>query len=391
MATLTAGLIGCGGFAHTQHLPNCEANPDITIKWACDINEEQAKKAQREYSIPCTTTSPEEVFNDAEVDVVILATWHAAHLPLIRAAAAKGKHILCEKPMSLAIDEGLEIVRIVQRHGVKLCVDHNRRCAPAIRALKRDYEAFRAVPTHQPWRWHGKPRPKFRDEVNPVMLVRVQDESSSHTNMAHKDPVHGGGAIIGESTHWYDLIAWMFPDDEPVSVMAWGARAFNHGVVIEFRSGALGELLFHTGGTFDYPKELYEITWNGGLFRSEFFVENNVYGVPQAGRTLFPLQRDPMPETGAEGGIAGYMAKVEVAQADPDRYMERFPSITADKGHVGLLNEFVAALLNDTPTPCDEVDGFRAVYIANLAIESLRLHKPMPVEMCFWHPRLAAM
>ena len=57
---------------------------------------------------------------------------------------------------------------------------------------------------------------------------------------------------------------------------------------------------FSCSGTFDFPKELYEVTHNAALFRSLFFVENNYYGMPQNAPYPAAEQRDFEPDTPIE-------------------------------------------------------------------------------------------
>lgn len=380
MPVLKVGLIGCGAFARAQHFPNCQKNQNIEILWVCDIDLEKAKRVQKDFAIANATDKPDEIFKDKMVDMVILATSHHAHLELIEKAAVAGKHVMCEKPMALNIDDALEIVRIVQKYKIKFCIDHNRRCAPSMKDLKKSFMEFKRAPKHHAWRFYEMEREQFRDERNPVFLVRVQDESSSH-RVIHKDPVYGGGAIIGESTHWYDLISWFFENDEPLNVLAWGSCIFNHGVTIEFRSGAMGTLLFNTGGTFDYPKELYEITWNGALFRNECFVENQIYGVPGMGNKYYAMQHDGLKDKINTDGIKGFLQKLDFIHQHQDSKIE----LVFDKGHENILADFIDSIIYDRKSPCDVIDGFRAVYIATLAIESIKYGTKLPVEMRFWH------
>ena len=55
----------------------------------------------------------------------------------------------------------------------------------------------------------------------------------------------------------------------PVEIQAWGSTRFSHGVHITFSGGDTATILFHCGGTFDYPKEVYEVTCQGALFRND--------------------------------------------------------------------------------------------------------------------------
>ncbi len=92
------------------------------------------------------------VIRDPEVDFIKVATSHEAHLPIIEAATRAGKHIFCEKPMAMNDVEGYKIIDLVQKSGVKFCVDLNRRMAPALQALRTRFLKQMAKPEHNPWR-----------------------------------------------------------------------------------------------------------------------------------------------------------------------------------------------------------------------------------------------
>ncbi|MDD5599912.1 MAG: Gfo/Idh/MocA family oxidoreductase, partial [Victivallaceae bacterium] len=99
---LTVGQIGCGGFAVQEHGPNTKRNPHVgRLKWACDISEKNAKAYASRFGAEKTTSSFEDVTTDPEVDIILIATSHEAHVPIIQSAAAHGKHIFCEKPMAM--------------------------------------------------------------------------------------------------------------------------------------------------------------------------------------------------------------------------------------------------------------------------------------------------
>ena len=80
---------------------------------------------------------------------------------------------------------------------------------------------------------------------------------------------------------------------------------------------------FSCSGTFDFPKELYEVTDNAALFRSLHFVENDYYGMPENEPEYFGLQSDPYPEIGQ--GIEAYQAKYrkQVAGSSNAKQLEK--------------------------------------------------------------------
>lgn len=382
---LTVAQIGCGAFAAGQDLPNFKRNPHTRVKWCCDVSLDHAKSLAKEFGVPQTTTDFMEVINDPEVDLIKISTSHEVHLPIITAAAARGKHIFCEKPMAMEEEEALKIIGAVRRNNVKLCVDLNRRMSPSMQKLKQRWLDHCRNPKHQPWRYTETKRELFPEEHQTQFLARVQDESYSY-RLVHLDPLKGGGLIIGETVHWLDLACWFFAPDYPVEIQAFGSCRFSHVVNLRFSSGNTATIIDNCGGTFDYPKELYEITSQAALFRNLFFVENEYYGIPGLDSEFFPLQNDSFPAVGKCGGFKGYMEKYCHRVKNLKNAKKGHGSLSVNKGHQNMLDGFVSAILEDKPSPCNEMDGYISTLLAKLAIRSIELRQSLPVPIDKIHP-----
>ncbi len=381
MKTLTAAQIGCGKFAWSQDFPNMKKHPDVQIKWACDVRRENAEKAAAEFGVPKVTDDFMEAVSDPEVDFIKIATTHEVHLPIIQAAARAGKHIFCEKPMAMFDEEAYRIIREVRRGGVKLCVDLNRRMAPSMTALRKKWLSHKANPKHNPWQYVEKARDPLPEENLPHLLIRIQDESASY-GLGHLNPLTGGGEIIGESVHWLDLACWFFAPALPCEITAWGSSRLSHGIHLKFTDGASMTLDFTCSGTFDYPKELYELTDNAALFRNLFFVENNYYGMPDNAPEVFPMQAysGGVREEGFEAYLRKYRERVSASSGN-SKTLEKVDPFTVDKGHYAMLDAFVQSIRNNTPSPCDEIAGFRSTYLAQRAIESIGFRQTLPIPV----------
>ncbi len=379
-----AGQIGCGAFAMQTLGPNLVRNPHVAkVKWACDISDEKARAFAAKFGAERKTTSFEDVTSDPEVDIVCIATSHEVHVPIIESAAKHGKHIFCEKPMAMNELQAYRIIRAARSGGVKLCVDYMRRMAPAVVALKREWLRHKANPKHQPWQYVERPREKFIEEKLTDFFIRVQDESSSY-RLVHLDPFTGGGLIIGEAVHWLDLACWLFDDDRPIEIQAWGSPRMRYGIHLAFQSGNAATIIETPNGTFDYPKEMYEIACDGSLFRMEFFVENQYYGRPGIEKEVFALQKDPFPDIGKQGGLSGYLEKYKARVQNLSNSKRVFSSLLADHGYEAMLDGFIDAIINNTQTPCDELAGYRATLLGEMAIKSSELNKPLPIPMDKW-------
>ena len=378
---LVVAQIGCGAFARAQHLPNVTEHKELILKYCCDVDMASAEDAAKIYGAEKAVGSYEQIMNDSEVDLLMVATPHDQHLPIVKAASLCGKHVFCEKPMAMNIAECQEIIRYVKRGNIKLCVDLNRRMAPSMHALREKVIAQRAEPVHSPWRYVEVNRELFPEEKRANLLMRVQDESSSY-RMIHLDPAYGGGLIIGESVHWLDLACWFFAPQVPVEINAWGSSRLSHGINLTFSNGDTATLCLDVCGTFDYPKEMYEVTAGAALFRHLFFVENNYYGMGGMQRETFPLQSDGFAEQVSGEGFDAFMEKCRLRNMNAGENMkESYTALTVDKGHRRMLAEFVKAIQQDLPSPCDEYAGLQSTLLAKLAIKSIKLKRALPVPI----------
>jgi predicted dehydrogenase len=81
-------------------------------------------------------TSYQDVLDDPAIDAVILATPHTKHREQVEAAAARGKHVFCEKPFALTLEDAKAAIAACRRAKVGLGVGHNRRMWPSVAAIR---------------------------------------------------------------------------------------------------------------------------------------------------------------------------------------------------------------------------------------------------------------
>ena len=385
---LVGAQIGCGAFAREQHLPNMASMGDICIKYCCDPVERQATTAMQTFGAEQAVADYREAIADPEVDFLTIATPHDQHLPVIQAAAAQGKHVFCEKPMAMTLPEAHDIIRLVKHSGIKFCVDLNRRMAPSMKALRERVQRQQASPQHNPWRYIENEREELPEEKTTHLLIRIQDESSSY-RMIHLDPAHGGGQILGESVHWLDLACWFFAPARPVEVTAWGGVRMNHGINLKFDNGDSATLDFSSCGTFDFPKELYEVTSRAALFRNLFFVENRYYGMPGQENETFPLQHDDLKSEIPGEGFDAFLAKSQARARQAGENLRNVSQrLVVDKGHLNMMRGFFEAIRTNGKTPCDEYCGMQSMLLALLAIQSIKTRSTLPILVEDWQPSI---
>ncbi|MCD6334010.1 MAG: Gfo/Idh/MocA family oxidoreductase [Candidatus Latescibacteria bacterium] len=117
------GQIGVGSWGRNL-LRNFAGLRDSRVVAACDANPEVLKGIGRDYPAIRTTTAPEEVIADPEVDAVVIATLPVTHYVLAAQALEAGKDVFVEKPMVLDVGDGERLVRLAEERERILMVGH---------------------------------------------------------------------------------------------------------------------------------------------------------------------------------------------------------------------------------------------------------------------------
>ena len=138
MKKIKVGIVGCGKFAEAEHLPNVARSDKVEL-WHASSRSEKGREIAQRFGSRKITADYHDVLNDSEVDMVILSVPHEMHMFYIRETLKAGKHLLCEKPMTMTMDEAYDVIRLVKEKKIKLCVDYNRRCSPAMIDMKQAY------------------------------------------------------------------------------------------------------------------------------------------------------------------------------------------------------------------------------------------------------------
>ena len=129
-AMIRVGVIGCGKIAQVRHIPEYEANPDAKIVALYDVNVQRARELAEAHGCRAYETL-EELLADPDIDAVSVCTSNATHAQSTIDALKSGKHVLCEKPMAITIEECEEMVEAARAAGKKLMIDQNQRFARA--------------------------------------------------------------------------------------------------------------------------------------------------------------------------------------------------------------------------------------------------------------------
>jgi len=132
---ITLAVIGGGGWGK-NHVRNFHQIDSCRLKTVCDLDEAILARHEAACDGLETTTRAEDVFADADVDAVVLATDAPSHYRLATAAIDAGKHVLVEKPMTLDPAEAADLVAKAEAAGRVLMVGHLLEYHPCVLFLK---------------------------------------------------------------------------------------------------------------------------------------------------------------------------------------------------------------------------------------------------------------
>ena len=198
MSKVKIGIIGTGSISNC-HLEAYKNNPNVEIYALCDINEERVKAMGATYGVSRIFTDKDEMLKLKELDAVSVCVWNSEHAPCTIAALEAGKHVLCEKPMSVTSEEARLMQEAAERSGKILMIGFVRRFGNDMKVLK-DFidngdlgEIYYAKATYL--RRNGNPGGWFGDKSR-----------------------SGGGPLIDLGVHIIDFVRYALGNPKPVSV-----------------------------------------------------------------------------------------------------------------------------------------------------------------------------
>lgn len=132
------GIIGYGGIGSLHHKKWLKTLPQFKLCGVWDIKPERLEIAEQEGIH--AYKSEADLLADKEIELVIIATPNDVHLPIAINAMNAGKHVVCEKPVAMSLDELKEMIACSRKNKVIFTVDQNRRWDKDFRMVKTAIE-----------------------------------------------------------------------------------------------------------------------------------------------------------------------------------------------------------------------------------------------------------
>ena len=254
-ARIGLGVLGCGrmGSAHARIIAGLV--PEAWLAALGDVAVESAERLAPEVGNPHVHDSAEALAADPDVQAVLVAVSSSRHLDAVRAIAAAGRDILCEKPLALTLPETDAAIAVADAAGVRLQVAFMRR--------------------HDPDHVRAKARLASGDLGRPFQFQSLQLDMEPPP-LAFCDPTVSGGIWVDMGIHEFDLARWLM-DDEVDEVMAYGSTLshpelasvgdVDSGVaILRFRGGATGTVRLARDTTYGEDVRTEVTATNGSVW-----------------------------------------------------------------------------------------------------------------------------
>ena len=316
------GVIGAGSFAKSVLLPELKRLPNVVLHTLATQRGATADHSKNTFGFLNATADSDSLFEDININAVLIATRHDSHAALTAQALKAGKSVLVEKPLALDLESLNQVIDA--RNGSDEAffqVGFNRRFAPMAIKLKQN----------------------FADLIGPkVMNFRINAGAIPGDHWVQSSD-EGGGRVLGEMCHFIDFARFL-GGSSITSVHAQAAGGEGNlcddvCVSLQFSDGSLATLLYTAQGDMGAGKERYEIF------------------------------------SGGRNGLIKDFKRLEISGAGQSVSEKSAP----DKGFRASLTGFTNAVANNAELGIDEFELIESSTATIAALESLRQGKSISI------------
>jgi predicted dehydrogenase len=266
--TLRVGILGCGPIAQAAHFEAANKARNVRLHAICDVAPDLLARMAATHAPDRTFTDYDAMLADPDLDAVVVATSDAFHVPACLAALAAGKHVLCEKPLGVAVEEVEELAKAVRGSGKVLQVGHMKRFDAGIQSAREFVQGeMGEMLALKAWYCDSTHRYANTDAVQPLMVRSNAARRPEIDPKADLRRYH----MLAHGCHLLDTARFLA--GEVVEVEArllerFGARCWF--VDVAFASGALGHLDLTVAVRMDWHEGFQVYGENGSVLGRTF-------------------------------------------------------------------------------------------------------------------------
>ncbi|MDE0553656.1 MAG: inositol 2-dehydrogenase [Candidatus Poribacteria bacterium] len=328
---IRVGVIGTGriGKLHIEHLAQGIRAAELVA--LCSLDRLSMDSLAKQFNVPQTIDDYTELLADPQIDAVLITSATNTHVEISQAAAKAGKHIFCEKPIALDLEEIDETLAIVEEAGVKFQVGFQRRFDASFMRVREAVASGEIGEPHILRITSRDPAPP------PIEYIKVS-----------------GGIFLDMTIHDFDMARYLI-GDEVVEIYATG------GVRVDPQIGEAG----------DIDTAVIIGRFQNGVIATIDNSREAVYGYDQRveifGSKGMVTVANPLTDTVALSGSEGTHTALP-----PYFFVERYKA-----AYLSELQAFFRCIQEGTPPPVTGRDGRAPVVMGLAALKSLCEHRPV--------------
>ena len=334
-ARIGIGLIGCGSIALESHIPAINQNTSASLLAATDVDPSRARAARDKAGSIQVYEDYKHLLKNLDIDAVDICTPTKYHCEITVAAANSGKHVLCEKPIALTLEEADRMITACAENDVKLMIAHSRRFIPRYSTVKRIIKEGKI----------GKP----------ISALQISRRPAAEPGSWYFDPSMTYGPIAEVGIHDADLLRWFFDDN-----------------VIE---------VFGTARTRVPTLPLYDQVFASLKFKKGAVGSFEVgYVLPKGYAQYTTLE-----VMGSQGFISGSDDHMNVVVKGAESGVT-YPSaysdlLTVNSAYEDEVGAFVDSIMNDKAPPVTGKEARAALEIILATLKSIERHEPVTLPL----------
>jgi len=342
--TVKFGVVGASNMA-MNHIQSVANHPKLELVAICDRMEDRLSKAGQKYEYATLYNNLTDFLADDRIEAVVLCVPDPYHAEMTEAALAAGKHVLCEKPMALSIEECERMRDAEKKYGKKLMVGQICRYTPSFKLTKELID---------------------RGEIGELFYVESEYAHDymnvKGTNNWRMDPRRE--PYLGGGCHAVDLLRWIAGD--PTEITAYS----NHKCltdwpvndctisILRFPNDVLGKVFVSIGCKRNYT------------MRSVFYGTKGTI-----------ICDNTSPHITIFKDSLANVDSIFTEQFEETKRLPIYLPVSLDNHNTYQeLESFADSILNDTPVSCSAYDGERTVTVCLSAMESARSGKPVEIQ-----------
>jgi len=334
MKKIKIGIVGAGRIGKI-HADNLIKHPQVEIVGISDLfagSELQQWASDR--GITLVTKNSEELLNHSGIDAIFICSTTDTHVPLIKTAAEQGKHIFCEKPLSMDIRQTEEAIEAVTRAGVQLQVGFNRRFDHNFKRVREHVQSGAIGETHLIKITSRDPAPppeayiKLSGGIFMDMMIHDFDMARFLSGSEVEEVYANGSVLVDPVFAQYD--------DVDTAI-----------VTLRFTNGALGVIDCSRKASYGYDQRVEVFGSKGSSTADNDFPNTAVLTTEEGVQSDKPLHF----------------------------FLERY-----NTAYIEETQQFIDSLLDDKAVSVSGQDGWQAERIALAAKLSLKENRPVKLS-----------